>query len=123
LLSIDDDPTGMLAPSRSDPAPGIDDAVDLQAALLQLTVDQRTLLALHYALDLSIREVARTLGVPEGTAKTRLNAALVALRRSLSEPHSLSEANRDRPSGPAGASAPGNLAQSPGRPATGFPVR
>jgi RNA polymerase sigma-70 factor (ECF subfamily) len=86
LLSLDDPTSPIIPPAGSDPAPATEQDADLQAALGRLTVDQRTLLALHYALDLPIREVARTLGVPDGTAKTRLNAALVALRRSLLEP-------------------------------------
>lgn len=52
----------------------------------RLNVDQRTVVTLHYQLDLPIREVARTLAIPDGTVKSRLNAALVALRRSLGDP-------------------------------------
>jgi RNA polymerase sigma-70 factor (ECF subfamily) len=85
LLSLDDPASPITPPAGPDPTATIDRDADLDAALRALTVDQRTLLALHYALDLPIREVARTLGVPDGTAKTRLNAALVALRRCLSE--------------------------------------
>jgi RNA polymerase sigma-70 factor (ECF subfamily) len=68
-----------------DPAPGIDRASDLQDAIARLSVDHRSVLALHYVLDLPIREVAATLGVPDGTAKSRLNAALAALRRAMTE--------------------------------------
>jgi RNA polymerase sigma-70 factor (ECF subfamily) len=85
LLSLDDPASPITPPAGPDPAVTIDRHTDLEAALQRLTVDQRTVLALHYALDLPIREVARTLGVPDGTAKTRLNAALIAMRRCLSE--------------------------------------
>lgn len=73
------------SPAAPDPAPGIDRSSDLQDAIAKLSVDHRSVLALHYVLDLPIREVAATLGVPVGTAKSRLNAALAALRRSLAE--------------------------------------
>lgn len=53
----------------------------LDGAFEQLTTEQRALLALHYALGHSISETARTLGLREGTCKSRLHAALVALRR------------------------------------------
>jgi RNA polymerase sigma-70 factor (ECF subfamily) len=50
-----------------------------------LSVDQRTVLALHYAAGLPLSAVAESLGVPTGTAKSRLNAALEAMRRQLGE--------------------------------------
>ncbi len=75
--------TRLMAP---DHAPAVVRSTDLRAALAGLSLDQRAIVALHYGLDLPIREVARTLGLPEGTAKSRMNAALVALRRTLLEP-------------------------------------
>ena len=69
----------------TDHRPGAERSADLASALARLSIDQRTLLALHYAADLSLREVAATLGIPTGTAKSRLNAALVDLRRQLGE--------------------------------------
>ncbi len=53
----------------------------LDGAFEQLTVEQRALLTLHYGLGHSISETARSLGLREGTCKSRLHAALVALRR------------------------------------------
>jgi len=52
-------------------------------ALDRLTPDERAVFALHYVADLSLREVGRTLGIPEGTAKTRLHAGLLRLREQL----------------------------------------
>lgn len=49
----------------------------------RLADDQRAVIALHYAAGLSIRECGEVLGVPEGTAKSRLNAALETLRRDV----------------------------------------
>ena len=58
---------------------------DLVLELRRLSPEQRAVVALHYALDLPIREVAESLGIPVGTAKSRLNSALVALRHRRSE--------------------------------------
>lgn len=55
----------------------------LVPAFERLTPDQRAVLALHYSLGYSIAESADALGVPQGTAKSRLNAALAALRRAI----------------------------------------
>jgi RNA polymerase sigma factor (sigma-70 family) len=52
-------------------------------AFRRLPDEARSLLALHYAAGLSLRECAEVLGVAEGTAKSRLNAALEALRRDI----------------------------------------
>lgn len=62
-------------------------AVDLRTTLDQaferLPVDHRALLVLHYATGLSIQDSAATLQIPLGTAKSRLSAALSALRGSM----------------------------------------
>jgi RNA polymerase sigma factor (sigma-70 family) len=78
-----------------DPAPvdsGPDsDAVDpatemlLQKSLAQLPEPQRRVIELAYFNGLSHAEIARRLGEPLGTVKTRLRAGLEKLRRSLSE--------------------------------------
>lgn len=49
----------------------------------RLSVDDRRLLALRYTGDLSQPEVARTLGIPEGTVKVRLHRLRGRLRREL----------------------------------------
>lgn len=69
----------------ADPRPPVEDDADVARALAGLPLDQRTVLALHYAADLSLAAVADVLGVPAGTAKSRLNAALVRLRSSLED--------------------------------------
>ena len=58
---------------------------ELEQALRSLPVEQRAVLALHYAADLTIADVAATLDLPVGTAKSRLNAALTRLRTKLGE--------------------------------------
>ena len=71
-------------PSRSaDFRASVEARVVLEPAFERLSPDQRAVLALHYSLGYSIAESAEALGVPEGTAKSRLNAALGALRRAV----------------------------------------
>ena len=57
----------------------------LMAALRSLPATQREAIALHHLADLPVAEVARTLGVPEGTVKARLSRGRVALAGLLSE--------------------------------------
>jgi RNA polymerase sigma-70 factor (ECF subfamily) len=49
----------------------------------RLSVEDRRLLALRYAEDLSQPEVARMLGIPEGTVKVRLHRLRGRLRKDL----------------------------------------
>lgn len=66
--------------------PAVEARAVLEPAFESLTADQRSVLALHYSLGLSIVEAADALGVPAGTAKSRLAAGLAVLRRELTEP-------------------------------------
>lgn len=59
--------------------------VSVEQALGTLGDGDRRLLRLRYAEDLSQSEVARRLGVPEGTVKVRLHRARRRLRGLLSE--------------------------------------
>lgn len=52
-------------------------------ALRDLSADERALLALRYAADLEVPDVAAALGIPLGTAKSRLHRALAKLRARL----------------------------------------
>lgn len=77
-------------PAQNDQATDFRGAVEartlLEPAFERLTPDQRAILALHYSMDYSIAETADALGVPTGTAKSRLNAALRALRAAVGGP-------------------------------------
>jgi RNA polymerase sigma-70 factor (ECF subfamily) len=55
----------------------------LDRAFDGLPADQRIALALHYALDLSVPQVAAALSVPEGTVKSRIHAGIERLRAAL----------------------------------------
>jgi RNA polymerase sigma factor (sigma-70 family) len=53
---------------------------DMRAALRRLTPEHREVLVLHYYLDLPLQEVAAVAGIPVGTAKSRINRGIAALR-------------------------------------------
>ena len=55
----------------------------LDRAFESLPADQRITLALHYALDLSVPQVAAVLSVPDGTVKSRIHAGVERLRAAL----------------------------------------
>jgi RNA polymerase sigma-70 factor (ECF subfamily) len=58
----------------------------LEPAFERLGADHRAVLGLHYGIGLSISETAAALGIRGGTAKSRLSAALAALRREMADP-------------------------------------
>lgn len=66
------------------PAPS-ESHVALVAALRQLPEAQRQALVLHHIADLSVHDVAREVGVPEGTIKARLSRGRTALAALLDE--------------------------------------
>jgi RNA polymerase sigma-70 factor, ECF subfamily len=75
-----------VAPDRDDPfhyASARELGRDLEAALQTLPDPQRAVVVLHALQGLTYPEVARALGCPEGTVKSRLSAAFRALRRQL----------------------------------------
>ncbi len=61
-----------------------------------LTVAQRTILVLHFYADLPLSGLADALGMPLGTAKSRLHYAVAALRAVLdAEERSVSRATTE----------------------------
>ena len=58
----------------------------LDRALRGLEPGHRAVVALQYLLDMPLREVAVTLGIPHGTATSRLHYALEAMRFGVAEP-------------------------------------
>lgn len=55
----------------------------LDRGFRQLSVDQRAVLVLRHVVGLPMEEVARTLDIPAGTARSRLYRALQAMRAAL----------------------------------------
>jgi RNA polymerase sigma-70 factor (ECF subfamily) len=66
-------------------APPRDSHVAVVEALKRLPEAQRRVLVLHHLADLSVREVAREVGAPEGTVKARLSRGRAALAALLDE--------------------------------------
>ena len=61
----------------------VNDRDQLERAFRRLTLEQRAVLVFHHYLGLPLSEVADRLGIPVGTAKSRLHHATAALRASL----------------------------------------
>lgn len=59
------------------------DRDQLERAFRRLTLEQRAVLVFHHYVGLPLPEVADRLGIPLGTAKSRLHHATAALRASL----------------------------------------
>jgi RNA polymerase sigma factor (sigma-70 family) len=70
-------------PSQPSPERRLDDEDAVARALHCLSVKLRAVVVLRYYWELSYGEIAETLGIPLGTVKSRLNAALRALRAEL----------------------------------------
>ncbi len=68
------------------PAPETVAEFDWQAlddAILRLSEPHREILRLRYFADMGYRDLAETLGIPQGTVMSRLHLARLALRRQL----------------------------------------
>lgn len=61
----------------------VHDRDQLERAFRRLTVEQRAVMVLHHYVGLPVPEVADRLGIPLGTAKSRIHHATTALRASL----------------------------------------
>jgi RNA polymerase sigma-70 factor (ECF subfamily) len=55
----------------------------LERAFARLRPDQRAVVVLHFYGDLPMPAVAETLGIPLGTAQSRLGRALSTLRKAI----------------------------------------
>lgn len=64
---------------RGDP----DGDLDVRRAMASLKLDDRLVLVLRYYLDLSVDDVARTLGVSDEAVKSRSYRAVIRLREAL----------------------------------------
>ena len=78
------DPDRALAVPTSSPAPSQTYGAVVRA-LHKLPADQRRALVLHHIADLSVADVARETGAPEGTVKARLSRGRAALAALLEE--------------------------------------
>ena len=76
-----------LIPSEAMVSPGhagsVVDRDQLERGFRRLSVEHRAVVVLHHYLDLSVDEIAETLGVPVGTVRSRLFHAMRGLRAAL----------------------------------------
>ncbi len=63
------------------------EAIELKEAVAYLEDDLRNVVQLYYYEDVPIKKIARRLGVPEGTIKSRLHRARELLAEVLESPH------------------------------------
>ena len=70
-------------PSQPSPARRVDNEDAVARAMRGLSGKLRAVVVLRYYWDMTYGEVAETLGIPLGTVKSRLNAALDAMREEL----------------------------------------
>jgi RNA polymerase sigma-70 factor (ECF subfamily) len=70
-------------PSVADGVGVIDDREQLAQGFERLSIDHRAVVVLHHYVGLPLTEVAATLGIPIGTAKSRHHYAMSALRAAL----------------------------------------
>lgn len=71
------------SPATQDVAGVLADRELLDQALAGLKPGHRAVVALHYLLGMPLADVARTLGIPVGTAKSRLHYSLGAMRMTV----------------------------------------
>jgi len=72
-----------IEPAQSDSAGALADRDELARVFGRLSIDHRTIVVLHHYLGLTVDEAATTIGIPVGTAKSRLHYATGALRAAL----------------------------------------
>jgi RNA polymerase sigma-70 factor (ECF subfamily) len=70
-------------PSTPDDTDAIADRDELERAYRRLPIEQRAVFVLHHYVGLPLVEVAELLGIPAGTARSRLHYAIAGLRDAL----------------------------------------
>ena len=70
-------------PDNSDALGDVHDRDQLERAFRRLSVEHRAVAVLHYFMDLSIDEIADTLGISPGTVKSRVHHAMRGLRAAI----------------------------------------
>ena len=70
-------------PDATDALSEVHDRDQLERAFRRLSMEHRAVVVLHYYLDQSIDEIAETLGISPGTAKSRVHHAMRGLRAAI----------------------------------------
>jgi len=76
-------PTGLA--NGVDDIQKVSDRDELEQAFRRLPLDQRAVFVLHHHVGLPLVAVAETLGIPDGTARSRLHYATRALRAAFDQ--------------------------------------
>jgi RNA polymerase sigma factor (sigma-70 family) len=84
--SIEVELTDVHQSGEGDLAATVADRDAIERAFRGLDADLRAIVVLHYYLGLTLPDVADALGVPLGTAKSRLHRALRELRVAIAPP-------------------------------------
>ncbi|TAL05886.1 MAG: sigma-70 family RNA polymerase sigma factor [Chloroflexota bacterium] len=84
-------------PNTPDTALSIADRDELDRAFARLPIDQRAVVVLHHYLGLSLADVATTLDIPAGTARSRLHHAIRQLRAAIEADARPTTFTEDRP--------------------------
>ena len=71
------------SPIVGDATAHIADRDQLERGFRRLTAEQRAILVLHYYVGMNVPTIAETIGIPVGTATSRLHRAIAALRASI----------------------------------------
>jgi RNA polymerase sigma-70 factor (ECF subfamily) len=75
----------------------ISDRDELEQAFRRLPVDQRAVFVLHHHVGLPLVAVAETLGIPDGTARSRLHYATQTLRAAFERTRATKDLREGRP--------------------------
>jgi RNA polymerase sigma-70 factor (ECF subfamily) len=75
IASHDDGPEPMVLKAEAKAA--------VEKALVELSDEHRSVVAMHHLEDMDVSDVARILGIPQGTVLSRLARARAVLRRKL----------------------------------------
>lgn len=70
-------------PAEPDISGDVADRDELARVFGRLSIDHRTIVVLHHYLGMSAEEAAGVIGIPIGTARSRLHYATIALRAAL----------------------------------------
>ena len=70
-------------PMQADGSSTVIDRDQLERGFRRLSIDHRAVVVLHHYLDWPLERVAETLGIPAGTARSRLHHAMRGLRAAL----------------------------------------
>ena len=86
-----------MLPPEPDIARSVATRDDLEIAFRRLTPEQRAVVVLHHHHGYPLTEIAATLGIPEGTARSRLHYAVRQLRTVLDDDGRSLATSKERP--------------------------